>query len=103
MGMSRISRRECLITGLKSEEIDLVVDDLETFLNQERIPEGYDVSVHKDFVACCGIFPLGIAIEIEGLDERVIEDLDRRLYAKIIEICEQRGIEHHKCEPIKIV
>ncbi|MCS7096169.1 MAG: hypothetical protein N3F10_05185 [Candidatus Bathyarchaeota archaeon] len=101
--MSRISRRECLIMGLKSEEIDLVVDDLKAFLKEERLPEGYVVSVRKDFVACCGIFPLGIIVEIEGLDGGVIEDLDQRLYAKIIEICERRGIEHHKCEPIQIV
>ncbi|MEM2910889.1 MAG: hypothetical protein QW146_00095 [Candidatus Bathyarchaeia archaeon] len=101
--MSRISRRECLITGLKSEEIDLVIGDLKAFLKEERLPEGYTVSVYKDSVACCGTFPVGIAVEIEGFEKHVIEDLDRRLYAKIIEICEQRGIEHHKCEPIKIV
>lgn len=101
--MSRISRRECLIIGLKSEEIDLVVDDLKAFLKEEKFPEGYTISVYKDYVACCGTFPLGIAIEIEGIDENVIENLDRRLYAKIIEICEHRGIEHHKCEPVKIV
>lgn len=81
----------------------MVVDDLNAFLKETSLPEGYTVSVHKDSVACCGIFPLGIVVEIEGFDERVIENLDQRLYAKIIEICEQRGIEHHKCEPIKIV
>lgn len=101
--MLRVSRRECLITGLKSEEIELVVDDLKAFLSEERLPEGYIVNVYKDFVSCCGVLPLGIVVEIEGDDERIIEDLDRRLYAKIIEICERRGIDSHKCEPMKIV
>jgi len=101
--MLRVSRRECLITGLKSEEIELVVDDLKAFLGEERLPEGYIVNVYKDFVSCCGVLPLGIVVEIEGDDERIIEDLDRRLYAKIIEICERRGIDSHKCEPMKIV
>ncbi|MEM3698186.1 MAG: hypothetical protein QXQ94_11975 [Candidatus Bathyarchaeia archaeon] len=101
--MSRVSRRECLITGLKSEEIELVIDDLKAFLSEERLPEGYIVNVYKDFVSCCGVLPLGIVVEIEGDDERIIEDLDRRLYAKIIEICERRGIDSHKCEPMKIV
>lgn len=101
--MSRISRRECLITGLKSEDIDLIFNDLKAFLKTENFPEGYTISVYKDYVACCGTFPIGIAMEIEGLEENVIERVDRRLYAKIIEICEQRGIEHHKCEAIKIV
>ena len=101
--MLRVSRRECLITGLKSEEIELVVDDLKAFLGEERLPEGYIVNVYKDFVSCCGVLPLEIVVEIEGDDERIIEDLDRRLYAKIIEICERRGIDSHKCEPMKIV
>ncbi|MEM2169905.1 MAG: hypothetical protein QW186_08930 [Candidatus Bathyarchaeia archaeon] len=101
--MLRVSRRECLITGLKSEEIELVVDDLKAFLSEERLPEGYIVNVYKDFVSCCGVLPLEIVVEIEGDDERIIEDLDRRLYAKIIEICERRGIDSHKCEPMKIV
>lgn len=102
VSMSRVSRRECLITGLKSEDIDLMVDDLRAFLKEERLPEGYIINVYKDFVACCGVLPLGIVVEIEGPSECIIEDLDRRLYAKIIEICEQRGIEQHKCEPMKI-
>lgn len=101
--MSWIGRRECFITGLKSEEIDLVVNDLKAFLKEKKLPEGYAVSVYKDYVACCGTFPLGIAVEIEGPEDHVIEDLDQMLYAKIIEICEQRRIEHHRCEPIKIV
>lgn len=101
--MSQVSRRECLITGLKSEEIDLVVNDLKAFLKEERLPEGYAASVYKDSVSCCGIFPLGIAIEIEGPEKHEIENLDKRLYAKILEICERRGIEHHKCEPVKII
>ncbi|MEM3145739.1 MAG: hypothetical protein QW332_07165 [Thermoproteota archaeon] len=80
-----------------------MVDDLKAFLSEERLPEGYIVNVYKDFVSCCGVLPLGIVVEIEGDDERIIEDLDRRLYAKIIEICERRGIDSHKCEPMKIV
>lgn len=101
--MSKVSRRDCLIMGLKSEEIALAVNDLKAFLREERLPEGYVVNIYEDFVSCCGVLPLGIVVEIEGADERIIEDLDRRLCAKIIEICERRGINRHKCEPMKIV
>lgn len=99
----RISRRELLITGLNSEQIDVLIDGLKNFLKEETLPDGYIVNVHREDVACCGVFPLGVTIEIEGVDEHVIEHLDRKLCAKIIEICEQRGIEHHKCEPIRMV
>ncbi|MBS7659775.1 MAG: hypothetical protein QXY73_04230 [Candidatus Bathyarchaeia archaeon] len=98
----RVSRRELLITGLNSEQIDVLIDGLRNFLKEEAPPDGYVINVHKEAIACCGVFPVGVAIEIEGIDEHVIEHLDQKLCAKVIEICEQKGIEHHKCEPIRI-
>lgn len=97
-----ISRRELLVTGLNSEQIDVLIEGLRNFLKEELLPDGYVINVHKEAMACCGVFPIGVAIEIEGIDEHVIEHLDRKICAKIIEICEQKGIEHHKCEPVRI-
>jgi len=103
MGMTHISRRECLVAGLKNEEIDFLVQELRAFLKEEKVAEGYSVNIYKDFVGCCGAAPLGVCIEIEGSDEKIIEDLDQRVYAKIIEICERKGIDYHKCYPVTIV
>lgn len=101
--MSRISRRECFIPGVKNEDLNVIVHEIQNFLKEEKIPEGYAINVYKDAVACCGLFPLGVAIEIEGLEEKPIRDMDLKIYAKIIEICERRGIECHECKPLSII
>jgi len=72
-----------------SEETPLLnrfVEEIKTYLEEGKIPEGYVIKVYKDAVACCGYFPIGMFVEIEGPKKQPIEDLDLKMYAKIIEI-----------------
>lgn len=46
---------------------------------------------------------MGVAIEIEGPNKQPIEDLDLKIYAKIIEICERENIEYHECKPLSVI
>ena len=101
--MLQISRRECYMLELKSEELDKIVSKIKASLENWEIPEGYAVNVYKDRVACCGFITLGIAVEIEGPSRRTIEDLDVKLSAKIIEICEQEGIHEHEFTSLRII
>lgn len=103
MKMALISQRSCHLIGLENDEINWFVKQVKTFLEQERIPEEYAVNVYKDAVACCGFFPIGVAVEIQGPKEQIIKDLDFMIYSKIIEICEREGIETHECDPLEII
>ncbi len=103
MKTSLISHRACHLAGTKNEDINRFVEEIKFFLEEAKIPENYTVDVYKDQVTCCGVFPIGVAIEIEGPKKQAIEDLDLKIYAKIIEICEREGIEHHECEPLEIL
>jgi len=99
--MTQISHRGCHLVGVKNEDLNRFVEEIKTFLEKERIPEDYVVNVYKDAVVCCGYFPIGVAIEIEGPKKQPIEDLDLMIYSKIIEICEREGIEYHECKPLE--
>ncbi len=100
--MALISQRECHLIGVKNEDLNRFVEEIKTFLEKEKIPEDYAINVYKDSVACCGYFPIGVSVEIEGPQEQPIEDLDFMIYSKIIEICEREDIEYHECEPLEI-
>lgn len=98
-----ISQRKCHLIGLDNENINTFVSEIKYFLENERIPTDYVVNVYKDAVTCCGYFPIGVTVEIEGPEKDRIRDLDLRIYAKIIEICERKSIEHHECTPLEII
>jgi len=80
-----------------------MVEEIKAFLKKEKIPEEYVINVYKDYVACCGFLPMGVVIEIEGPEKQPIEDLDLKIYAKIIEICEREDIEYHECKPLSVI
>jgi hypothetical protein len=101
--MTLISRRECHIIGVKNEDLNKIVEEIKAFLKKEKIPEEYVINVYKDYVACCGFLPMGVVIEIEGPEKQPIENLDLKIYAKIIEICERENIEYHECKPLSVV
>jgi hypothetical protein len=101
--LALISRRECLLIGLKDKDINWFVDEIRSFLEKEKIPRDCAVNVFKDWAGCCGYLPLGVAIEIEGPNRHAIRDLDLKIYSKIIEICERERIEHHECEPLQVL
>ncbi len=96
--MTIMGRRECHLIGLKNENLNSVVEEIKTYLEKQKIPEDYTINVNKDAVACCGYFPIGVTIEIKGAKKELINNLDVKMYSKIIEICEREGIEYHECK-----
>ena len=101
--MTMISHRECHLIELKNEDLNRFVEEIKNFLERGKIPENYTINVYKDAVACCGYFPIGVFFEIQGPKKQLIEDLDLKIYAKIIEICEREGIEYHECKPLEVL
>lgn len=101
--MSIISRREFHFYGVKNEDLNMFVEEIKTFL-RERCGhylhiQGYVITVYKDNVVCCGSFPLGISVEIEGPKKQPICDWDSRISSKVVEICKREGIEHEEFKP----
>jgi len=88
--MTRISHREWHLVGVKNVDLNRFVEEIKTLLEEKKIPKYYTINVYKDAVACCGFFPIGVAVEIQGPKKQPIEDLDLRIYSKIIEICERK-------------
>ncbi len=88
---------------MKYEELDEFFKEVKSSIANENIPKDYTVSVHKDQVVCCGIFPIGVAIEIEGLEDKLLKELDIMTYSKIIEFCEKRDVEYHEAQPLDVL
>ncbi len=101
--MSVISHRVCHIAGVKDEDLNRIVEEIKSFLAETGIPETCKVNVYKDQVTCCGHFPIGVAVEIEGPKEQPIKNLDEKILGKIKEICGREHIKHHECLPIEIL
>lgn len=97
-----ISHRACHLAGVKSEDLNRIVEEIKSFVEAE-IPEKYTVNVYKDQVTCCGHLPIGVAVEIEGPEEQPIKNLDEKIYGKIKEICGREHIPYHECSPIEIL
>jgi hypothetical protein len=89
--------------NLKYKELDEFIDEVKSSIANENIPKGYTVSVHKDQVVCCGIFPVGVAIEIEGAEDKLVKELDVMTYSKILGIWEKNNIEYHESQPLQVL
>lgn len=50
-----------------------------------------------------GKYGVNLIIEVSGLDEERIRQIDFELSAKVLEICEKRNIEVHLIQPIEII
>lgn len=101
--MSLISHRACHIVGVKDEDLDRFVKEIKSFLAEAEIPETYTVNVYKDQVTCCGYFPIGVAVEIQGPKEQPIKNLDEKILGKIKEICGRDHVQYHECSPLEIL
>jgi hypothetical protein len=88
---------------LKYEELDEFFKEVQSSIANKNIPKDYTISVHKDQAVCCGIFPIGVAIEIDGPEDKLTKELDIMTYSKIIEICEKKGIEYHESQPLEVL
>jgi hypothetical protein len=97
-----IARREFQL-DLTFKELDEFVHEIQSSLKDDRFPENYTVNILKDQIACCGVYPMGLAFEIEGPDKQGIENVDIQLYSKFIENCERKHIEYHESQPLDIL
>jgi hypothetical protein len=101
--MGLISRREYHIIGVNNNDLNRYVSEIKTYFNERKTPDDYIIKVYKDAVACCGYYPLGFFVEIEGPEKQSIEDIDLRAFAKIMEICQRDRIEYHEVNPMEIL
>ncbi len=98
-----IGHREFMLIDQTYEGIGKFVNEIGSYAKKMKIPEDFKVDVYKDQVVCCGIFPLGVIIDISGPGDHVIKDLDKMVYSKVIEICERDCIELHEAKPLEII
>jgi len=70
-----------------------------------KLPPEYDVRIYRNVFACCGIGGLEVIVEVVGPDEEKIKAIDVKTVSKIMEFCEQEGIElgHHEVEKHEIL
>jgi len=107
--MALISRRICHVFGVNDEELTSIVKQLNAFLEAQGVPENCFVDVYKDKTACCGYFATGVAVEIQAPEKLSLDDLNRKLADKFIEICDKQNIEHHcdcdqtSCDPVEVI
>ncbi len=97
-----IARREFRL-DLNFKELDEFFNDVQSSVMNEIFPKDYVVNILKDQIACCGVYSLGIAFEIEGPDKQGIKDLDLKVYSKVIENFERKGIEYHEPTSLDII
>ncbi len=101
--MSLISHRSCHIVGMNDEALNQFVEEMNSFLVENEVPDSYSVNIYKDQVTCCGHMPIGVAVEIQGPKHQAIRELDEMLLGKVKEICGRNHIDYHKCEPVEII
>jgi hypothetical protein len=96
--MSVISHREYTLFGVDNGDLNRIVKEIKTFLDEGclhcALMQDYIINIYKDNVVCCGHFPIGIIVEIEGPKKEPIDNWDSKIYSKIIEICIREGIKH---------
>jgi len=97
-----IGRREFNTFDLTYIELDDLFKEVESFVPKNEDLEDCKIDVYKDQIVCCGIFPLGIIIEIECHKEKNVTDLDLIIVSKIIEICERDKIDY-KSQPLMML
>ena len=101
--MSKIGRRECYLIKISSQNVERLIEQVNSALAEMNIPSECSVNVYRSVFACCGVSPNEVIIEVTGPNEEEIKAIDLRAASKIIEICEKRGIDYHMFGPLEIV
>ncbi len=101
--MELISYRSCYMLGVDDKALDSFIDEIKSFLHAVNVPEDYRVNVYKDEVTCCGHYPIGVAIEIEGPKGQQIKAIDEKVLEKVHEICGREHIVQHECSPAELL
>jgi len=92
--MSKLGRREYYLFDISDKNLESLIDIIKSTLTP---PPKYSVNVYP------GKYGLNIIIEISGSDEGKIKKIDLEISAKVLEICEKRGIGVHLMEPLEII
>jgi len=92
--MSRLGRREYYLFNISDKNLESLIDVIKSTVTP---PREYSVDVHP------GKYGLNVIIEISGPDEGKIKKIDLEISAKVLEICEKRGIGVHVMEPLEII
>ena len=91
--MSKLGRRELFFFNITDRNIASIIDVIKSTLPSPK----YSLDVYS------GKYGVNLIIEISGLDEERIRQIDFELSAKVLEICEKRNIEVHLIQPIEII
>ncbi len=106
--MALLSRRICHVSGVNEEDLNKIVNQLNDFLETQGVPENCSVDVYKDKTVCCGYFTTGVAVKIQAPEKPSLDELNRKLADKLLEICSKQNVEHHcdcdhtSCDPVEI-
>ena len=100
--MSKVSCREVYFIKASGANVDYLINKVKAAVDEIGLPPKYDINVYKNVYACCGLSGTGLILEVTGPSEKKIESIDLKAVAKILELCEKEGIEHHHFEPLEI-
>jgi len=92
--MPKLGRREYYLFNVSNKNLESLIDIIKSTLTPT--PK-YNVNVYP------GKYGLNVTIEISGPDEEKIKKIDLEISAKVLEICEKRGIGVHLMEPLEII
>lgn len=96
--MAKMGCREVYFNdAVQMSRIDFLIDKVKEALRGMSLPAEYDVRVYRNVQTCCGVGGLGLVVEVVGPDEERIKAIDLRAMSKILEFCEQEGldVDHH--------
>jgi len=101
--MPMIGRRECYLIRINSQNVERLVEQVNSALAEMGVPDECSVKVYKNVFTCCGFSPGNIIIEVTGPDEEKIKAMDLKAVSKILEICEKGSMDHHVFGPLEII
>lgn len=92
--MPKLGRREYYLFDISDKNLESLIDVIKSTLTP---PTKYSVDVYP------GKYGLNVIVEISGPDEGKIKKIDLEISAKVLEICEKRGIGVHVMESLEII
>ena len=91
--MSKLGRRELFFFHITDRNIESIIDVIKSTMTSYKCT----LDVYS------GKYGVNLIVEVSGLDEERIRQIDFELSAKVLEICEKRNIGVHLIQPIEII
>ena len=92
--MTRLGRREFFLLMVSDKNIESLIDEMKSAVSP---PPDYGIDIYP------GKYSVDVVVEISGPDIEGIGRIDLAVSSKVLEICENRGIECHSIEPLEII